>query len=349
MKNIFKNLGITVLVTVIGFSLAGCAGGAKAASNSGVMSLDRAIAEAGARIDERIESGAKIALLNFSAPTTRFTDYVLSELEANILDYGNLLIIDRKELDLVRGELAFQTSGEVSDRSMQEVGQMLGAKYVVSGSLSELDGTHRMVIRVLAVETAAVSAQYRTDIANDSRVQSLLTGPRTPVAAPAQAAAPRPAAAPTPAPAPAAPAPAPAAPAPITVQRPPAPAAPAALRPGTYTFYPRPRAMRSGIDIDLYLDKIVIRSGFMNIFLVDRPDGRSSGGWGGGNFHHSSIIQDLDRPARSFNASGHRTDDATRAVIITFENVTATRFSFRNIAYGETLVVFEEIVLGDPD
>ena len=165
-------------MAVMGLVLAGCAGSAKPAASTG-MTLDQAIAGAAARIDERIEAGSKIALLNFTSPSDQFSSYVLDELMANLLDTGKLTVVDRKEVDLIRSEFDFQFSGEVGDDSMQELGRMLGAQSIVSGSLTEISGDYRIVIRVLNVQSAAVAVQYRTDIANDRRVQGLLAGGRS--------------------------------------------------------------------------------------------------------------------------------------------------------------------------
>ena len=158
--------------------IVGCGGSPKPATG-GSKSLDQAIAEAAARIDDRIETGSKIALLNFSSPADRFSAYVLDELTGNLVDTGNLTVVDRAEVDLIRSEFEFQLSGEVGDSSMQELGQMLGAQSIVTGSLTEVGDNYRMVIRVLNVQSAAVAVQYRSDIANSSRVQSLLQGGRT--------------------------------------------------------------------------------------------------------------------------------------------------------------------------
>jgi WD40 repeat protein/TolB-like protein len=155
--------------------------------SSGLLSLDAAIREAAARIDERIEGGIKIALLNFDSPSNQFSEYVLDELSANLVDSGELIVVDRKEIDLIHSEYDFQTSGEVSDNSMQEIGQMLGAQSIVSGSLTDIGGSYRLMIRVLNVQSAAVEVQYRTDIANDNRVKALLAGQTSsdrPMAAP---------------------------------------------------------------------------------------------------------------------------------------------------------------------
>jgi TolB-like protein len=142
------------------------------------MTLDRALAEAAIQIDERIEAGTKIAALNFNSPTDRFTVYVLDELTANLVDTGKLIVVDRSEIDLIRREFDFQYSGDVADDSMQRLGQMLGAQSIISGSLTDMGGFYRIVIRVLNVQSASVEVQYRANIMIDHTVTSLLMGGR---------------------------------------------------------------------------------------------------------------------------------------------------------------------------
>jgi TolB-like protein len=171
-KSFFYAISGLLLVMAI----AGCAGSAKPAVDSGVMELDDAIQAAAVSINVRLDAGTRVALLNFESPTEQFSGYVLDELTANLVDSGNLVIVDRKEIDLIRGEFAFQYSGEVSDDSMQAIGRMLGAQSIVSGTLSRIGDLYRIVIRVLNVQSTVVEVQYRTDIANDGRVMALLTG-----------------------------------------------------------------------------------------------------------------------------------------------------------------------------
>ena len=146
---------------------------------SGSMTLDQAIKEAANQIDERIKAGTKIAPLNFSSPSDNFSSYVLDELTANLVDSRKLIVVDRKEIDLIRDEFKFQFSGEVGDDSMQALGRMLGAQSIISGSLTDMGGFYRIVIRVLNVQNASVEVQYRSNIANDTVVTALLSGGRT--------------------------------------------------------------------------------------------------------------------------------------------------------------------------
>ena len=177
------------------------AAAAQQTESSGDKTLDQAIAEAAARIEERVTPGSKIALLNFDSPSDRFSSYVLDELSVYLVDSGNLIVVDRKEMDLIRSEMNFQMSGDVSENSMQALGQKIGAQSIVSGSLTDIGGSYRIMFRVLSVETAIILVQFRTDIAAGTRVQTLLgsaasvgtqtaTGGRQTAAAPAQPAQP---------------------------------------------------------------------------------------------------------------------------------------------------------------
>jgi TolB-like protein len=148
------------------------------AQSNRTVQLDAALMVAADRIDARIAPGSKIALINFNSSSDRFSSYVLDELSALLVESGNLTVIDRAEIDLIRGELDFQYSGEVDDNSMQEVGRLLGAQFIVSGALTAIGDTYRMVIRVLNVQTAAIEVQYRANIANDRMVKALLEGNR---------------------------------------------------------------------------------------------------------------------------------------------------------------------------
>jgi TolB-like protein len=143
------------------------------------VQLDTALMIAAEHIDARIAAGSKIALLNFSSKSDRFSSYVLDELIAYLVESGNLNVVDRKEIELIRNEQKFQYSGDVDDASMVDLGRMLGAQSIVSGSLTEIDKAYRIIIRVLNVQTAAVEVQYRTTIINDRTVKSLLNIEKT--------------------------------------------------------------------------------------------------------------------------------------------------------------------------
>jgi formylglycine-generating enzyme required for sulfatase activity len=172
MKRIF--LGFIPLIILV----TGCVGGAKSA-DSGDMTLDQAIQAAAENIENNVQAGTKIGILNFSSPTEQFSAYVLEELSTRLVNGKKLVVVDRRELDLIRQEENFQMSGEVSDESALSIGKKLGAQLIVSGSLSSMGHLYRFRIRALNVESAAVEAATATDISlGDTRVSFLLSGAR---------------------------------------------------------------------------------------------------------------------------------------------------------------------------
>ena len=166
MKNIV--LGIIPLLILI----MGC--GSSPSSIVG-NTLDSALMVASSEIDGTLAVNTIIAPVNFNS-TDRFSVYVLDELTANLVKSKHLIVIDRTEIDLRRNELNFQMSGEVSDESMQSLGRTLGAQSIISGSLTELSGQYRIVIRVLNVETGMVEVMYRDNIRIDAITSALLRG-----------------------------------------------------------------------------------------------------------------------------------------------------------------------------
>jgi len=334
MESKNKLLWFATVFIVIGVLLTNCTSQppSQTLASSGGITLDQAIAEAAMIIDERLGLGSRIAMLNFNSPSDRFSLYVLDELTANLIDSGKLTIVDRNEVDLIRNEFEFQLSGEVGDDSIQELGRMLGAQSIVSGSLTEIGGDYRIVIRVLNVQNATVTVQYRSDINNDRRVQALLEGGRTSGSTTASGTR--------------------TAGGVQTVQPPPQAAVPAN---GTYTFIPRLRAYMGASAVDAYISHIIVRGDFMAVYITStmngpwRPAGRNV-------FRDRGSVQnvrlrDLDNPSQIFlpeagRQSTHSWDD--NGEWFTFRGVRGRRFSL-TITHEAQPLAWDEITLGEPD
>jgi hypothetical protein len=168
----------SLLATIVAVGLIGCAA-SPAAKNP---SLDEVIQQAAERIEERLDNGTKVALVNVQSPTAQFSEYVLAYLESILVNNGKLIVVDRSNLDKIRQELGFQLSGEVSDESAKTIGKMIGAGAIVTGSLLALGDTYRLTLKAINVETATVAASYPADIAQNERVRALLNSGNTQVA-----------------------------------------------------------------------------------------------------------------------------------------------------------------------
>jgi hypothetical protein len=277
--------------------------------------------------------------INISGGYPDLSDYILSDLSKHAVNDGVFSVVDRAQLDAVRAELNFSWSGEVDDSSAQEIGKMLGAQTIVSGSVRKIGALYRLDIRAIAVQTAEVQGQWNKNIPNGATIAALAVttssgataaggqasgqtaaGTRTSGGSAASGSA--------------------AGSQPSSGGQAAAPARPAAPKNGTYNFYPRPRAMQNGVDVNTYLDRIVIRSGYFIVYLTSSPQGQEKGyGLVWQNLYWQVVLQDLDNPRLSWEGMRDTKE-------ITFQNVTARRFSLTNTY---TKGVFEEINLDNAE
>ena len=153
-----------LLRTLLAVTLIACACATKPAANTDEVSLNTAIRDAAQRMEARLDKGTKIALINFTSPSQAFSEYVLEELSSVLVNNGHLIVVDRANLDKLRQELGFNMSGEVSDKSMQAIGQTLGAQALVTGSLTSIDDLRRVMFKVMRYNTPPTSSmieEYR--------------------------------------------------------------------------------------------------------------------------------------------------------------------------------------------
>jgi hypothetical protein len=121
-----------------------------------------------------------VVVLNFTSNSAALTDYIIEELTGFIVNDGSLTVVDRRNLEIIRQELEFQLSGEVSDETAQSIGQKLGAQTIISGSITAIGATYRLRIRAIAVETAAIQGMHNVTVAQDSTIAALTGGVYTP-------------------------------------------------------------------------------------------------------------------------------------------------------------------------
>ena len=143
--------------------------------NSKETDLDGAIQLASKDINDFLLPETKVALLNFSSSSDVFSDYVLEEMSIALVRGRKLVVVDRKEIDLIRGEMNFQMSGEVSDESAQEIGKILGAQSIISGSLISMGNSYRFRTKVINVNSAAIETSSSISVGDDPQVRYLLS------------------------------------------------------------------------------------------------------------------------------------------------------------------------------
>jgi hypothetical protein len=274
-----------------------------------------------------VPGGSKAVFLNIKSDYPDLSEYLLSLLSENAVNDGVFSVVDRQQLDLIRAELNFQLSGEVSDESAQSIGQMLGAQSIVSGAVSKLGSLYRVEVKAIEVQSAGVQGQWSRNIPNGATIAAL-----TENYAPSTTA--------------------------VLVRRAPAATTTAVLQTtvptvpawgnGTYTFYPRPRANQGGVDKNTYLDRIVVRGEYFTAFFT----GSASGRGGDGDYRPfwdmpRTTLQDLDNPRQPYNPVGQGEDDdvgGTGGWDLTFQGVKPRQFTITGQAVTPPYV-FEEITL----
>jgi hypothetical protein len=314
--------------------LAGCK--TAPAANPDEVSLNTAVREAAALMETRLETGTKIALINFSSPSQTFSEYVLDELSAVLVNDGVLVVVDRASLDKVRQELNFNMSGEVSDQSAQEIGKMLGAQAIVTGRLTSVGDLRRVMFKAIITETAAVAVQHPADIINDTRIQALLASDAKASAGGNSQA--------------------------VTYNGQGSGTTTGAAKTqtqstgpnvGTYTFWPRLRASNAGLPAEVYIPQIIVTGEYIVIFFSGAAEGDFSNGMRGFYDAKAFTLQDLNNPSKFYDISSARATDngMCRIYSLSYKRFPSTRFklSLKQYWSDQQPYVFEEIVLGEPD
>lgn len=111
-------------------------------------------------LDDSEVNGKKLAVAPFSYFDSRESGdgaIVAEKLTAELVKTKKLTVIERKEIEKVFQELKFQMSGAIAPSSAKSVGQVLGADWLVVGTLTELPDRHLEInARLVSVESGEI-------------------------------------------------------------------------------------------------------------------------------------------------------------------------------------------------
>jgi tetratricopeptide (TPR) repeat protein len=149
--------------------------GMSAQTNTGDgLSLDAGIAQIAQGLERGLPAGTRIAVVNLESPSARFSDFVLEELQGVLVNNQRLVVVDRSKLELLRNEINFQMSGDVSDESAVSLGKFLGAQALVTGRLTDMGGAYRCRFNAIDVETAVRKVSPSVTLRNDRTIAYML-------------------------------------------------------------------------------------------------------------------------------------------------------------------------------
>jgi TolB-like protein len=113
--------------------------------------LDLAVDQSCQNIQSDFNETASIAVFNIVSPSTRLSEYIIEEVMNSFTNMHKYNVVERNKISSVFQEQDFQMSGNVSDDTIQSIGNMLGAQFVVSGTLDDVGNYYRLRLFVIAV------------------------------------------------------------------------------------------------------------------------------------------------------------------------------------------------------
>ena len=162
-----KKLTVFAIIALI------CACASTPAPVSAPDQLDAAIRETSDYLNKNLKAGNKLVILNIQSDFPALSEYIIDELIANTVNDRIFSVVDRQQLDTIRAEQNFQMSGEVSDESAQNIGQMLGAQIIISGAVSRIGDLYRLRVRALSVQSAQIEGQFNRNIPGGNTIAML--------------------------------------------------------------------------------------------------------------------------------------------------------------------------------
>ena len=143
------------------------------------ITLEQAIDEAAAAFSSRIKAGSTIVVVGISSDSNELSEFIADELSYKIYSLNKLKVAERKSLDAIKKEMNFQLSGEVSDDTIKQIGNMTGASTVIVGTF-KIQRTHYLLtIKALDVSTAIVQAMHRTQVKQSETIINAMANEST--------------------------------------------------------------------------------------------------------------------------------------------------------------------------
>lgn len=127
------------------------------------ITIDEAIQQAGDYItnNDFLLSGTTVAIINIESSANKISEHIIEKLTTLLVNDGSLVVVSRdsRDRDLIRKELNYQMSGEVSDETFVGIGKQLGAQTIIIGSFDPIGSRYKLVIRVLDVKSGKLQGQ----------------------------------------------------------------------------------------------------------------------------------------------------------------------------------------------
>ncbi|MCL2064810.1 MAG: TonB-dependent receptor plug domain-containing protein [Candidatus Cloacimonetes bacterium] len=121
-----------------------------------------------------------IAIIQMSDPNSYTNDFLIDELQHILVNRG-FLVTERRDLEQLRLEIAFQYAGEVDDTTAVEIGKFAGANIVVIGAIERNDIYRRLRLKAIDTQTAIIVGTASEPINNTTVITQPLHDQMQPI------------------------------------------------------------------------------------------------------------------------------------------------------------------------
>ncbi|MEX1013714.1 MAG: FlgO family outer membrane protein [Candidatus Paceibacterota bacterium] len=118
-----------------------------------------------------------IAVIEFSdlnGQVTNLGKFLAEEVITKLFQSNKFKVIERQLLNKVIEEQKLQVSGIIDERSVKELGNLLGVEAIVSGTVTELANSVRINARLIGTETGEIFGAASSEIPKDESIRKLI-------------------------------------------------------------------------------------------------------------------------------------------------------------------------------
>jgi TolB-like protein len=117
------------------------------------MTLENATITVSVEINSENIKGT-LAVININTQSDELSLQIIRMLESKLFRNRDLHLVSRKQVEATIAEQEFGLSGYVDDDSVQKIGHLLGAKYILTGEITKPESKFFLNIQILEAESA---------------------------------------------------------------------------------------------------------------------------------------------------------------------------------------------------
>ena len=108
------------------------------------------------------ETVAVLPLTGTNIPNSELTIYS-DRLDAELFKLKNYIFVERELMSEILTEQGFQQTGCTTDECAVKIGELLGVKFLITGSLGKLESLYTLNLKMIDVETGKIRYKYSYD------------------------------------------------------------------------------------------------------------------------------------------------------------------------------------------